>query len=64
MVKLGDFKKDDLLYSFVLLEHFLVFTGLKGPIDLQKLFSMASLAAFKFLHETEAWFLPDFSKLV
>ena len=59
----GDFLKSDLLYAFALVEHFLVFTNLRGPIDFHKLYNMAALVAFKYLYEDATWFLPEFSKL-
>ena len=63
VLSVGQFDKETLIYSFIILERFIGGSKLRGQVNFHKLLAVSVYIAFKVLHETEIWWLTDFEDI-
>ena len=61
IIILGDFDKNTLIYSFILLEKFIAYSKLRGgKINFLKLIAISFFVAFKVINDNDSWHLKQF----
>lgn len=62
-VRLGNIDEETMVYAFIYMTRLIKANLLKEPRVLHKLFATTIFVAYKYLNESDIWFLEDFSKL-